>query len=471
MLFSLISLYGIEYTGNVGNQFEGLESDTVPALISLMEIIASTRQASLKALEFHQRASDDDRAKALEALDKIQAGLSSYKTAMLDQGPAKQQNLDVKVDNFIKIIKNYLSVNNLSMDDTERQIHETRRELIHALYPLIETEKKELREASDNTYLLISNASVFLSSSILIVILISLFAGYLVGRSITIPLARLNEAAHFVAKGDLERELGIQTTDEIGQLATSFGNMRKELQVHRDELEGLVKKRTMDLEISNQELESYSYSIAHDLRTPLRSIASFSQIIMQDSGDKLQEEDRDHLNRIIKSSSHMSELIHDILELSRVSRTHMHISEVNLSDLCLEISKELEESSTSRKVEWLIQPYIKVNGDQRLLYLVLSNLLGNAWKFTQKNSHTLIEFGLKEDGQEKIIFVRDNGVGFDMEYLDQLFGLFNRLHRADEYEGTGVGLATVKRILERHDGWIKAEGQYGKGASFYFSIP
>lgn len=471
MLFSLISYYGIASTGDVGKQFEELESDTIPALISLMEIIASTRQASLKALEFRQRGLKKDRVKAFEALGKIEDGLTSYKNAMLDQGPAQQQDLYTKADNFIKIIKDYLSIDYIPKEDRESQIHRIRRDLIHALYPLIDTEKIELREASEATYSIISNALFVLTSSIIVVLSISLIAGYLVGRSITIPLGQLNKAANLVAKGNLESELDIQATDEIGELATSFGYMKKELQVYREEMECLVKRRTKELEISNQELESYSYSIAHDLRAPLRSIASFSQIIMEDSGDKLGQDDKDHLYRIIKSASHMSELIHDILELSRVSRTEMQLNAVNLSDLCLDISNNLNESNADRKIYWTIHPNLKVNGDQRLLYLVLSNLLGNACKFTKKNPKASIEFGLEEDSQEKVYYVRDNGVGFDMEYLDQLFGLFQRLHRHNEYEGTGIGLATVKRILDRHNGWIKAKSKIGKGATFYFSIP
>jgi len=237
------------------------------------------------------------------------------------------------------------------------------------------------------------------------------------------------------------------------------------------QVEKLVDERTIALEYSNKELESYSYSIAHDLRAPLRSIVGFSQIVLEDASDKLDSEDLWHLQRIIKSAKHMAELIDDILELSRVSRSDMRISKVNLSNICLEISKALCETDPDRLVEWRIQDNLVVKGDERLLHLVLRNLLGNAWKFTQKNSQTIIEFGLMDEAGQKVYYVRDNGIGFDMEYADKIFGLFQRLHRAEEYEGTGVGLATVQRIINRHGGWLRAEGEKGRGTTIYFSIP
>lgn len=244
-----------------------------------------------------------------------------------------------------------------------------------------------------------------------------------------------------------------------------------ELNKYRYQLEELVETRTKALEHSNKELESYSYSIAHDLRAPLRSIVGFSQILIEDAGDKLDSDDQEHLQRIIKSGKHMSNLIDDILELSRMSRTHMQFDKVNLSNICLQISKALGETNPERRVEWHIQPDVTVNGDQHLLYMVLSNLLGNAWKFTQKKSQALIEFGVTDEADEKVYYVRDNGAGFDMKYVDKMFELFQRLHQPEEYKGSGVGLATVQRIINRHNGWVRAEGEKGKCATIYFSIP
>ena len=252
---------------------------------------------------------------------------------------------------------------------------------------------------------------------------------------------------------------------------TTRKETEEELLKHREHLEELVKERTLALQHSNQELESYSYSIAHDLRAPLRSIAGFSQIILEDAGDKLDITDQEHLQRIVKSATHMAELIDDILELSRVSRSDMQLNKVNLSDICLEISKTLHASSPNRLVEWNIQPDVVALGDRSLLYIVMSNLLSNAWKFTQQQPQAVIEFGFMGETGENIYYVRDNGIGFDMKYSGKLFGLFQRLHHSEDYEGTGVGLATVQRIINRHNGWVKVEAKPDKGATVYFSIP
>jgi PAS domain S-box-containing protein len=274
--------------------------------------------------------------------------------------------------------------------------------------------------------------------------------------------------------------LGAKVVDHDGKILGFIGILRdvterlaleEELYQHKENLEKMVQERTLALEHSNKELESYSYSIAHDLRSPLRSIIGFSQILLDDSAEKLDSEETEHLSRIVKSAKHMAELIDDILELSRMSRSKMQLDKVDLSNICLEASKSLDETDTDRSVVWRIQPDITATGDRSLLRVVMNNLIGNAWKFTQNKSQTLIEFGqMKEDGQN-IYYVRDNGAGFDMKYVDKVFDLFQRLHRADEYEGTGVGLATVQRIIQRHNGWVKAEGEKGVGATVYFSIP
>lgn len=274
--------------------------------------------------------------------------------------------------------------------------------------------------------------------------------------------------------------LGTQVKNAQGETIGFIGLLRDiserkkteaELLKYQEHLEELVKERTIALENSYQELESYSYSIAHDLRAPLRSIAGFSQILLQDAGDKLDGENQEHLQRIVKSAVHMAALIDDILELSRVSRSDMRLDEVNLSGICLELRKTFIASTPERRVEWNIQPGLVARGDYQLLYVTMSNLLSNAWKFTQHQSPAQIEFGLMDKAGENVYYVRDNGVGFDMKYSEKMFGLFQRLHRSDEYEGTGVGLATVERILTRHNGWVRAEGEVGKGATVYFSLP
>jgi len=246
----------------------------------------------------------------------------------------------------------------------------------------------------------------------------------------------------------------------------------QELQNYRLHLEELVKERTHALENSNKELESYSYSIAHDLRSPLRAIGGYCQIIKEDASERLNSEDKENLQRVIDSTAHMANLIDDILELSRVARTSLQMDELDLSAICHDISAALSMSDTKRVVEWRIQPGLKAHGDYQLMYIVLSNLLSNAWKFTKNKSTAVIQFGCSEDeDNQKVFYVRDNGAGFDMQYINKLFGLFQRLHDPKEFEGTGIGLATVQRIIHRHFGWVKVEGELDKGACVYFYLP
>jgi PAS domain S-box-containing protein len=244
-----------------------------------------------------------------------------------------------------------------------------------------------------------------------------------------------------------------------------------ELRRHRDHLEELVAQRTADLQTSNKELESYSYSIAHDLRAPLRAITSFSQILQEDAKDKLTADDLAHLNRVIVAGKKMAHLIDDILELARITRKEIRFSQVNLSHLCNEILARLQQSHPDRNVQCQVQENLLVSGDARLLECALQNLLENAWKFSRDKASAVIEVGAKEKDGVMQYYVKDNGIGFDMQYNEKLFQPFHRLHSADDYEGTGVGLATVRRIIQRHGGRVWAESQKQQGATFYFTLP
>jgi PAS domain S-box-containing protein len=234
------------------------------------------------------------------------------------------------------------------------------------------------------------------------------------------------------------------------------------------DLESQVRSRTSQLEAANAELESFSYSVSHDLRAPLRSIDGFSDIISHKYGEMLDDTGRDYLGRVRRASRRMGELIEDLLELSRVGRTEIRKEEVDLSEIVREIISELD--SNERSINWSVPKNMPVMADARLMKIALENLIGNAWKFTQSKEHARIEFGMHEMEGEKIYFVRDNGVGFDMKYASKLFGAFQRLHKVDEFEGTGIGLATVQRIIHRHGGRIWGEGKVGAGATFYFSL-
>jgi light-regulated signal transduction histidine kinase (bacteriophytochrome) len=238
------------------------------------------------------------------------------------------------------------------------------------------------------------------------------------------------------------------------------------------ELERRIAERTAQLEFSNRELEAFAYSVAHDLRAPLRSISNFTLALAEDCTDKLDAMGLDYLQRIRASSQRMSELIDGILSLSRVNRTEFVEEEVNLSTLARSISEQLQRWQPQRSVRFSLQEGLVDRGDVHLLRSVLENLLGNAWKFTRERPVGEIEFGVlpAQTGERRVYFVRDNGAGFDMAYQQKLFGVFQRLHTQQEFEGNGVGLATVQRILRRHGGRIWGEGRVDRGATFYFTL-
>jgi signal transduction histidine kinase len=220
-----------------------------------------------------------------------------------------------------------------------------------------------------------------------------------------------------------------------------------------------------------QQLESYSYTIAHDLRAPLRSITSFSQILADEVGESLRGDARDALQRVIMAGSHMAELIDDILELSRISRRHMSVEKVDLSQCARDYIERLVSEEPDRQVEYSVENDVTVSGSRELLYAALKNLIENAWKFTSKQPTAKIEFATTTVDGETVYFVRDDGVGFDMQYVHKLFGTFQRLHPKEAYPGTGIGLATVKRVIERHRGRVWADSETGQGATFYFTLP
>ncbi len=241
-------------------------------------------------------------------------------------------------------------------------------------------------------------------------------------------------------------------------------------EAERVRLEWQLAGYAAQLEAANQELEAFSYSVSHDLRAPLRSIDGFSQALLEDYGDRPDEPGRGYLGRVRAAAQRMAELIDDLLHLARVTRAELRPEVVDLSALAEAAADQLQKSAPGRAVELVIRPGIRGRGDRRLLQIALENLLGNAWKFTAGRDPARIEFGITEADGQPAYFVRDNGVGFDMAYAGKLFGAFQRLHGAQEFEGTGIGLATVQRIVHRHGGRVWAEAAVDRGATFYFTL-
>lgn len=264
--------------------------------------------------------------------------------------------------------------------------------------------------------------------------------------------------------------------DEKGKVIGVFAaardiTERKKVEEEVKELNEELKHHLVQLEAANKELEAFSYSVSHDLRAPLRGIDGFSQVLLEDYTGKLDEQGKDYLQRVRAATQRMAELIDALLTLSRITRSEMRHETVNISNLISEIAGELQKIEPDRQVEFVIAKGQEAEGDLRLLRVMLENLLSNSWKFSGKKEKTKIEFGVSKENGESVYFVCDNGVGFDMAYVDKLFGVFQRLHPMSEFPGTGVGLATVQRIIHRHGGRIWAEGQVGKGATFYFTLP
>jgi PAS domain S-box-containing protein len=245
---------------------------------------------------------------------------------------------------------------------------------------------------------------------------------------------------------------------------------RRETEARIRALNEDLQRRIAELGTLNRELEAFSYSVSHDLRAPLRSIDGFSQALLEDYGHKLDDEGQDHLRRVRAATQRMGELIDDLLTLSRVTRREMRREPVDLSGLAQAIMEQLMKTDPGRDVRVTIAPGLRVEGDPHLLRVALENLLGNAWKFTAKEARAVIDFGATMRDGQPVYVVRDNGVGFDMAYSGKLFGAFQRLHRSSEFPGTGIGLATVQRIIARHGGRVWAEAEVHKGATFHFTL-
>ncbi len=308
----------------------------------------------------------------------------------------------------------------------------------------------------------------------------ALLVSWLFAKSVADPIVGLAALTRDITehKDYSARAIPTGRNDEVTLLIGSFNDMLgqierrdRALREARADLERRVEERTAQLTHANKELESFSYSVSHDLRAPLRSIDGFSQALLEDYDAKLDAAGKDYLRRIRASAQRMGVLIDDLLNLGRVSRATIQKEKVDATALAESIAADLRRAQPGREVEFRIEKGMEAWADPGLLRIVLDNLLNNAWKFTSKRGHASIEFGLRRDnGGPACYFVRDNGAGFDPKYADRLFGAFQRLHAMTDFAGTGVGLATVQRIITRHGGSVWAESAVDQGAVFYFTL-
>ncbi len=319
---------------------------------------------------------------------------------------------------------------------------------------------------------------------------------WVLSKTITRRITALSQSAAIIGSGDLDFRIAIESNDELSELArlnnemadnlkrsyTSVENLQKEVAA-RKQAEGEVKKmnaalefrvqeRTAQLQAANRELEMFSYSVSHDLRAPLRHLIGFAELLRKRAPDNFDDKIRHYLDVISASATEMSLLVDDLLSFSRMGRTEMGIVRVDFNKIVSDVLNTLQPEIHCRTITWNITPLPVVAGDMAMLRLVMMNLIANAVKFTRNKDAAEITISCTPGASGEYIFsVRDNGVGFDMKYIEKLFNLFQRLHRTEEFEGTGVGLANVRRIVKRHGGDTWAEGEVGKGAVFYFSMP
>jgi signal transduction histidine kinase len=322
-------------------------------------------------------------------------------------------------------------------------------------------------------------------------VVLSGLASARIQTTISGPLLRLADLARTVSRDKDYSVRAAAEGGEVGELVDTFNAMLGEIQRRdaelnesRRDLERRVEERTADLqrarvlleqraqelETANRELESFSYSVSHDLRAPLRAIDGFSLALLEDYGASLDDQAQRHLDRVRKATQTMGLLIDDLLKLARVARAEIRRDQVDLAVLGAEVVASLREAQPGREVEFVAAGKLRGQGDPRLLKVVLENLLGNAWKFTSKQPRARIELGATSNGNGRAFYVKDDGAGFDMAFAEKLFGAFQRLHSVNEFPGTGIGLATCARIVHRHGGRIWAESEPGKGAAFFFTL-
>jgi signal transduction histidine kinase len=329
---------------------------------------------------------------------------------------------------------------------------------------LVELSQELIVEAADRfLYWMLAIGAVLILTGIL-------FA-WLISRNFTRPLKRLMHATAAIAGGDYSPPALINRRDEIGRLATAFNSMASQVRHAHEELEDKVKSRTKELEMVNKELEAFSYSVSHDLRAPLRAVSGYAMMLKEDYEDTFDDEAKRITGNILSNVKMMGRLIDDLIAFSRLGKREVRRQVTDMKALADTCVSELNPAWPEERFLLSVDPMPPCKGDEDLLKQVWMNLIGNAMKYSSKSPDPRINIGATQNVKGPVYFVRDNGAGFDMKYADKLFKVFQRLHTQEEFEGTGVGLALVKRILDKHQGEIWAEATPGEGAVFYFRLP
>ena len=337
--------------------------------------------------------------------------------------------------------------------------------------PVTGTKWIVLVELSGDLVMEASNRFLFWMILIGVVLIVTgSFIAWLISRNFTRPLDRLIHATTAIAGGTYSPIVAADRRDEIGKLARSFDSMAVQVKNAHEELENKVSSRTKELEMVNKELEAFSYSVSHDLRAPLRAVSGYAMMLKEDYEDKFDDEARRITGNILSNVKMMGRLIDDLIAFSRLGKREVKRRTTDMEALAGACVTELKQGWPTEKFLVSLDPLPSCKGDEDLLKQVWMNLIGNAMKYSSKKPHPQINIGSMDDGKSTVYFVRDNGEGFDMKYADKLFKVFQRLHSHEEFEGTGVGLALVKRILDKHQGEIWAESTPGQGAVFYFKL-
>ena len=383
-----------------------------------------------------------------------------YKNLSLRSGEKQSAGeLSVMFDGTVKLVDEIIVLHQQEEKDL-REFVQIRRDLDRLLDDEIQTHARNEFDTAKESAVQIMNrtatAMVVLGGVVIVVVVL---AWLLISAKVIRPITTLSEGTKKVAAGDFSGALPVDSEDELGELTKHFNTMIADR-----------GRAWQELQASNKELNAFAYSVSHDLRAPLRAIDGFSAVLLQDHGEKLNEEGKDMLRRVRKASDRLAALIDAMLTLSRLTRREMRVERVNLGAVARSVADALRAAEPERQASILLPAKLEARGDRELLRVVLENLLGNAWKFSSEQPQAQIEFGVTQVDGERAYFVRDDGAGFDMAYADKLFIPFQRLHRQQEFPGNGIGLATVERIVHRHGGRLWAEGAVNKGATFFFTL-